>query len=176
MRWLDAEERPRNCLLQSVLLGFFRLLSGQGLTHWLYDCTTLGNVFCLRQPAPLDQRVDRRDHDQCQDGGRHHAANHRHGDAAHDLGSSAMRPEDRHQARRMHLIADCKLLGHDGGYALAVGGVDDDIRRRRQALEGEDDGGVLGRRFGRGGGEWRKQRRRTRAADDSGRGGDFFGM
>ena len=37
----------------------------------------------------------------------------------------------------------------------------------------------LGRRFGRGGGEWRKQRRRTRAAEDSGGGGDFwdfFGM
>jgi hypothetical protein len=56
----------------------------------------------------------------------------------------------------------------------AVGGVDDDKQQRRQALEGEDNGEVLGQRFGHGGGEWRKQRRRTRAAEDSGRGG-FFG-
>ena len=58
-----------------------------------------------------------------------------------------------------------------GNRQLAVGDVEDNRRRRRQALEGEDNDGVLEQRFGRGGGEWPKQRRRTRAAEDSDRGG-----
>ena len=61
---------------------------------------------------------------------------------------------------------------NDGGNRqLAVGDVDDDRQQRRQALEGEDNGGVLGRCFGRGGGKWPKQQRRPRAAGDSGGGG-----
>ena len=51
---------------------------------------------------------------------------------------------------------------------MAVGDVDNNRRRWRQALEGDDDGRVLGRCcFGHGGGELPKQRRRTRAVEDS---------
>ena len=65
----------------------------------------------------------------------------------------------------------------DGGdRQLAVGNFDDDRGQRRQALEGEDDGGSLVRRFGRGGVEWPKEQRRTRAAEDSGGAGGGCGM
>ena len=61
---------------------------------------------------------------------------------------------------------------NDGGdRQLAVGDVDNDRRHRRQALEGEDNGRVLGRRFGREGGKLPKQQRRRRAAEDSDGGG-----
>jgi hypothetical protein len=65
---------------------------------------------------------------------------------------------------------------NDGGdWQLAVGNVDEDRQQWRQALEGEDDGGGLGQRFGRGGGEWLKERQRTRAAEDSSRPGGVVG-
>ena len=61
-----------------------------------------------------------------------------------------------------------------GDWQLTVGNVDNDRRRQRQPLERGGHGGGLGQRFGRGGGEWRKQRRRTRAAEDSGGAGGLW--
>ena len=59
----------------------------------------------------------------------------------------------------------------DGGdRRLAVGDVDNDRRQQRQALEGEDNGGGLGRHFGRGGGEWQQT-----AAAEKGCGGQRRG-
>ncbi len=54
---------------------------------------------------------------------------------------------------------------------MAVGNFDDNRWQQRQALEGEDNGGVLEQSFVCGGGKWPKQRRRTRAVEDSGGGG-----
>ena len=59
---------------------------------------------------PFDHRVDRWNDDQRQQGRRHHAADHRHGDALYHLGTGAVAPHDRKQpghdgADRHHLRA-----------------------------------------------------------------------
>ena len=74
----------------------------------------------------------------------------------------------------MRLVAYGNEDNDGGDRQLAIGNVDNNRRQQRQALEGEDDGGGLGRRFGRGGGEWHKQRWRTRAVEDSGGGGGLW--
>ncbi|KFB66526.1 MAG: hypothetical protein CAPSK01_004205 [Candidatus Accumulibacter vicinus] len=44
------------------------------------------------QPPLLNQRIDRRNHRQGEDGRRNHPADHRRGDAAHHLGTGAGAP------------------------------------------------------------------------------------